>query len=83
MQKRELTSNSRLIGRKVSNLVYGLNNKYNNYSVYIENAGRIVNAHSILGVLSLAINEGDTISVCSNCDDSKFNEIFEFIKSSI
>lgn len=83
MQKRILISGSKLIGRKVSNLVYGLNNKYNHYSIYIENRGRIVNAHSILGVLSLSINEGDTILICSDCDASKFEEIFEFIKSNI
>lgn len=83
MQKREITFSSELIGRKVSNLVYGLNNKYNSYGVYIEKDGRTVNAHSILGVLSLYIKSGDTITIYSDCDNFEFDEIIEFIKSNI
>ena len=45
--------------------------KANNYksSVWIENSDRRANAKSLLGVLSLGISKGDTVSIIANGSD--------------
>ena len=45
--------------------------KANNYksSVWIENSDRLANAKSLLGVLSLGISKGDTVSIIADGSD--------------
>ena len=81
MHSKELIIGSRLIGRTVSNLVYDINNIYRNYNIYLNKNQTTVNAHSILGVLSLGVEKHDRINILSDCQLDKFEEIYNFIKS--
>ena len=83
MKKDFFICDSNLTKRKIYNFVYNINYKYKNISIYLGTSNRMVNAHSILGMLSLKIKTGDTITVISYCDSIKFNDIFDFIKSNL
>ena len=67
MIKTKMTLHNDITGRKAANFVHGVTSKP--YNIWIYKNDRMINAKSILGLLSLNLQSGDEVEVQISCDN--------------